>query len=412
MASNSKQRQFHPDIPLTGKCVIYVRVSTKYQVMEGISIQSQINECRAYADRKGLVVTNVFADKGKSGTRLTNRPGFKAAFDLIKKGDVFLIYSISRASRSIKDLTYIFETLDARGAKILSSKETLDGEGAQGFLNRNFFFMMAEYESKLICDRVSDTMQYRKQAIGTANNRLGYGWIFSKEEDEKGFLIPMMVLEEQRVIYQMLKKRAEMVFRKGTKNFKDPKDPKKERAKIPTPYSEIARWLNEDLKIPTRTRKADGSSCRWHAQTVKNILDGLEKLNEQQRQIYEDFDWSQFEEADTTQKPLQFIALDLDSQRKRMISAIDARTLQAKALDRFGPDVNIYVYQCNDAETTYLEVQSILIANDMMKSEDLHGFLRPNVDKRSVLDKINHYLEVLETAVMTDDIISQFDTKA
>ncbi len=57
------------------KALVYCRVSTTKQVIEGGGLDSQELRCRQYAERNGYVVENVFPDDASGGGDYMNRPG-------------------------------------------------------------------------------------------------------------------------------------------------------------------------------------------------------------------------------------------------------------------------------------------------------------------------------------------------
>ena len=60
------------------RAIIYARVSTQRQADDGVSMESQIEQCRVKAHALGTEVVEVFRDDGVSG-RSDKRPGFQAA---------------------------------------------------------------------------------------------------------------------------------------------------------------------------------------------------------------------------------------------------------------------------------------------------------------------------------------------
>ncbi|MFA3920699.1 recombinase family protein [Ruegeria hyattellae] len=70
------------------RALVYCRVSSTKQRLEGSGLESQEQRCRAYADDKGYVVEGVFPDDVSGGGDFMRRPGMVALlsfFDAQKK---------------------------------------------------------------------------------------------------------------------------------------------------------------------------------------------------------------------------------------------------------------------------------------------------------------------------------------
>lgn len=225
-----------------------------------VSLQMQVSECEKFAKDKGLRIRRYFQDAGKSGCKLDGRTDLIRALDSLQKGDIFLIYSVSRAARSIKDFIWIDGEVERRGALMLSTKEDLTNK-----LIKGLFPVIAEIETDQISERVKSGMAEKKRLDGTPNLHAPYGYRYDKtERDIDGRLLLVPINSEQRII-KIIKDMRSSIYR-GTG--------KKPRTG-PTPYSVIADYLNEK-GYPTRSNtinKKTGEAKKWHAMTVRNIYE-------------------------------------------------------------------------------------------------------------------------------------------
>lgn len=57
------------------RAVIYARYSSDHQREE--SIDAQVRACREYCQRKGYLVTKIYADEAKSGKSIAKREQYK-----------------------------------------------------------------------------------------------------------------------------------------------------------------------------------------------------------------------------------------------------------------------------------------------------------------------------------------------
>lgn len=121
----------------------YVRISTGHQ-----------NTSRQDVLMEQLGVDRVFVDKcsGKN----TDRPQFQEMMGLLKAGDVVVVESYSRMSRSTKDLLDTVETLNEKGVGFISKKETIDTTTAAGRMFLTFIAGMNQFEREVMLERQAE----------------------------------------------------------------------------------------------------------------------------------------------------------------------------------------------------------------------------------------------------------------
>lgn len=121
----------------------YVRVSTTHQ-----------NTARQDVLMKELGVDRVFIDKctGKN----TDRPQFQEMMSILQTGDVVVVESYSRMSRSTKDLLDTVEKLNELGVGFISKKETIDTTTAAGRMFLTFIAGMNQFEREVMLERQAE----------------------------------------------------------------------------------------------------------------------------------------------------------------------------------------------------------------------------------------------------------------
>lgn len=151
----------------TIRAAAYVRVSTKTQADEGLSLEVQQAKVeRHIADRRHpdplehrpawVQVAKTFVEKGVSGRR-DDRPELARLMRLVdaRAIDVLVIPKLDRLGRSLAHLTATFERLKAANVALVSLADNIDTSTTGGKLMRNMLAVLAEFESDNISERVA-----------------------------------------------------------------------------------------------------------------------------------------------------------------------------------------------------------------------------------------------------------------
>jgi site-specific DNA recombinase len=175
----------------------YVRVSTKKQEDDGLSIQTQEDRIRAWATLQGYELLGIYGD-GKSGKN-TDRPGFQRAIALAcERKAAFVCCKFDRFARSTTDAIATCDQLRDGGADFVSLAESIDTTSAMG----RFFFRMvaslAELERERIVERTLEVLDGKRER-GEALGNTPFGW---KSTGRRGMLV--VDEGEQRTLRSML----------------------------------------------------------------------------------------------------------------------------------------------------------------------------------------------------------------
>ena len=146
--------------------VIYARYSTESQREE--SIDAQIRECKAYAERNGIEVLKVYEDRALSA-KTDNRPGFQQMVkDSAKRlFDVVIVWKLDRFARNRYDSAHYKALLRKNGVKVISATELI-AEDSSGVLLESVLEGMAEYYSAELSEKV--TRGHRENALNGKYN--------------------------------------------------------------------------------------------------------------------------------------------------------------------------------------------------------------------------------------------------
>jgi DNA invertase Pin-like site-specific DNA recombinase len=132
------------------KCAIYGRVSTSDQ-----SVNMQLDEMRAYCERRGFEIAEEYIDLAISGAR-ESRPALNRllADARRRRVDAVLVYRYDRFARSLRQLVNALGEFDALGVHFISLHEGVDTSTPSGRLVFGIFASIAEFERSLITERV------------------------------------------------------------------------------------------------------------------------------------------------------------------------------------------------------------------------------------------------------------------
>ncbi len=132
------------------RLALYVRVSTDRQVEEGVSLDGQICQLKAWADREGHLIIETYQEQGASATD-DRRPQFqKMIADAVCPDhpyDAIAVFSLSRFFRDAYALADYERRLRRAHVRLISiTQQTGDDESGQ--LVRGILTYFDEYQSK------------------------------------------------------------------------------------------------------------------------------------------------------------------------------------------------------------------------------------------------------------------------
>ena len=123
--------------------VIYARYSSDNQREE--SIEGQIRECTAYAEKNGITIVKHYIDRAISA-KTDNRPEFQ---QMIKDSDktlfdIVLVWKLDRFARNRYDSARYKTQLKRNGVKLVSAAEVISA-GPEGIILESVLEGYAEY---------------------------------------------------------------------------------------------------------------------------------------------------------------------------------------------------------------------------------------------------------------------------
>ena len=132
--------------------VIYARYSTDSQREE--SIEGQIRECTAYAEKNDLTVVKHYIDRAISA-KTDNRPQFQQMIKDSERGifDVIIVWKLDRFARNRYDSARYKTQLKRNGVKLVSATEVISA-GPEGIILESVLEGYAEYYSADLSEKV------------------------------------------------------------------------------------------------------------------------------------------------------------------------------------------------------------------------------------------------------------------
>lgn len=136
--------------------VIYARYSSDNQREE--SIEGQIRENRAFAEKNGIEIVDIYIDRAVSA-KTDNRPEFQRMIrESAKRNyDVVIVWKLDRFARNRYDSARYKAILKKNNKKVVSATEAIS-EGAEGIILESVLEGMAEYYSADLAEKVTRGM--------------------------------------------------------------------------------------------------------------------------------------------------------------------------------------------------------------------------------------------------------------
>lgn len=204
--------------------VIYARYSSDNQREE--SIEGQLRECMAFAERKGYRVIRSYADRAISGKRADNRPEFQQMIADSSKGEfeAVIVWKIDRFSRDKYDSVCYKSKLNKNGVNVISATEPIDNS-PEGKLMESIFEGFSEYYIKDLEMKTSRGMTENTLKGKFNGGNITYGYYI---DEDKHFQIDENTAPIVRDIFtryangETIKSIIEEMNKKGIKNRNKP----------------------------------------------------------------------------------------------------------------------------------------------------------------------------------------------
>ena len=236
------------------RAVIYVRVSTDEQALNGTSLEMQRRECAAVAARRNAAIVRVCEDAGVSGTRFETRPGLMEALELIESGEanLLIVLKLDRLARSLPVTLQVAERIDRAGGRLVTADDQELGGTTSGRMMLGMMASVSQFERDTIRDRtMSGRRERAMKEIMPSRSVPPYGYqIVTHRDVERGDFAPA-----QLGSYVVVPAKAEWVrciYEQMSQGLS---------------LRQIGRFLDAQGVVPP------GTSKLWGASTISKMLD-------------------------------------------------------------------------------------------------------------------------------------------
>lgn len=169
------------------KALIYARVSTDEQAEEGLSIDTQINRCRRWAEDNDTTIVSVFKDEGKSATNM-NRASLQDMLGRVQDGDIdyILVLDTDRLARNTLDHLTIKALLKKANTQLISINQLMIDNSPEGNLIDTILASVNAFQSQITGRKVSKVAEEKAKAgYYPGKPKIGYINVFNEKPMSK-----------------------------------------------------------------------------------------------------------------------------------------------------------------------------------------------------------------------------------
>jgi DNA invertase Pin-like site-specific DNA recombinase len=165
---------------MTNRAAIYARLSREQGADKAGTIEKQVKDQRAVAERRNLAVAerHVFADDGVSGWSGKLRPGFRGLAEAIKRHEIdfVLVRHMDRFSRRTGETDALLTLTAQHNVTIIAGGTEIDRESAMAKAAAQIGGVLAELESSIKSERVTAAKQERAEQGRHSGGQRPFGY--------------------------------------------------------------------------------------------------------------------------------------------------------------------------------------------------------------------------------------------
>ena len=248
------------------RAIIYVRVSTTRQGdarLGHVSLEAQEARCVEWARAQNIPYT-VYRESVSAKTMKKQKVLNTITKKYLQRGDVLVMYSISRFSRNLADAMILMSQIRKVGAQVYFVAEGQSYDNHRGCMAINMGLVNAEFESREIGFRVRASLEMRRARGDFMGSTSPFGYKCVRLDTGKRVLV--IEQAEAQIVMRILEmfEGRDIAFRMNRMRLD---------RRITSVYSRIAQALN-----------AEGLQYRagvWTPERVKRSLKNAQQVREQ-----------------------------------------------------------------------------------------------------------------------------------
>ncbi len=247
------------------RAVIYCRVSTDKQEIDGESLEYQEAKCRQYAELHDIDIVATLKEAKSGFIHYSLREKLTLARQLVRGGmaDMIIVFDLRRFSRNFVHSAMIFEEIESNGGEIVSVSENIDNS-LTGKLIRSIMAWSAESERHKIVEYANRRWQTRVEVgLPVGTGRAPYGWSW-KDKEKTGYVINQEQAAVRVSIFHMFVE-LDMSLRAITHKLTE------DRILTPTHAKQFQDQPPPDSEVSIE-------HTLWRYTTVRQILKDLENI--------------------------------------------------------------------------------------------------------------------------------------
>ena len=173
--------------------VIYTRVSS-YEQLGNTSLETQLKECRAFAFREGITITEEFGGTYESAKSDDERKEFKAMLGFLNRKRTItdvIVYDLSRFSRTGGSAIAIIDKLKEKGISVQAATQPADTDTAAGKMLQSMSLIYSHIDNQMKRERTLAGMLARMHKGGFCG-RAPHGYTFVNGQLEPNDRAPII----------------------------------------------------------------------------------------------------------------------------------------------------------------------------------------------------------------------------
>jgi site-specific DNA recombinase len=191
-------------LPRRKRAVIYCRVSSEKQKVDGESLEYQEEKCRRYAELHDIDVLVVLPEAKSGYIHYSYREKLTLARQMIRDhiADMIIVWDLRRFSRNFVHSAMIFQEIESHGGEVVSVSENIDNS-LTGKLIRSILAWSAESEREKIAEYANRHWQKRHElGLPMATSTPPYGWQW-EDKEKTHYVLNIEEAAVRRSIFEM-----------------------------------------------------------------------------------------------------------------------------------------------------------------------------------------------------------------